>query len=171
MVTDSSAPWQAPFCNLRHLCMKLLLYIPPACTSLPQEKDAFNQNGSFFPDLTGRISSCRSGRYNLRFEKPFLLPCDSIHTIAVSPKDRHLIRGAGLLSSRRSNQAAKPLWVRICPAERRPLARRRQGTAYSPTGRNTRISDGSAPPKRRRTRPDRSAAGIRTKGRAYAPQR
>lgn len=37
-----------------------------------------------------RISSCRSGRYNLRFEKPFLLPRDSIHTIAVSPKDRHL---------------------------------------------------------------------------------
>lgn len=37
-----------------------------------------------------------------------------------SPKDRHLIRGAGLLSSRRSNPAAEPRWVRMCPAERRP---------------------------------------------------
>lgn len=37
-----------------------------------------------------------------------------------SPINRHLIRGAGLLLSCRSNPAAEPLWVRICPAERRP---------------------------------------------------
>ena len=45
---------------------------------------------------------------------------------------RHLNRGAGLLLSCRSGPAAEPLWVRICPAERRPLARRRQGCRYSP---------------------------------------
>ena len=59
----------------------------PPCNSVPVLSSAWRSSSGH---LTGRISSCRSGRYNLRFEKPFLLPCDSIHTIAVSPKDRHL---------------------------------------------------------------------------------
>ncbi|MDY3864555.1 MAG: hypothetical protein SOZ43_00015 [Eubacteriales bacterium] len=33
--------------------MKLLLYIPPARTSLPQKQDAFNQSSTFFPDKPG----------------------------------------------------------------------------------------------------------------------